>query len=195
MSQYHALVASLPTLLFDAPPPLSSDKLRYFCEGVLSAADSDTFSRARLDVWNGEPGSYPAVVRWYRWEISLRNALARTRAAARGVDAERYLKPIPKLSFENGGADTVECEAVARAAAAAPTPLAAQEILDRARWALLDGLELGHPFALDVVIARSLKLQILERRSRATEARGREALERIRASAGQKIRAGEAING
>ncbi len=195
MSQYHALVASLPTLLFDAPPPMSSEKLRYYCEGVLGAADAEAFSRARLDVWNAEPGSHPAVVRWYRWEISLRNALARARAAARGVDAERYLKPIPRLSFENGGADTVECEAVARAAASAPTPLAGEEILDRARWVLLDSLELGHPFALDVVIARSLKLQILERRSRATEARGRETLEHIRGAAGQKIRAGEAFNG
>jgi hypothetical protein len=195
LSRYHALVASLPTLLFDAQPPMSHEKLRYYCQGVLSAADSDAFSRARLDVWNREPGEHPAVVRWYRWEISLRNALVRARAAARGGDADRYLKPIPKLPFENGGADTVETEAVARAAVAASSPLAGDEILDRARWALLDGLELGHPFALDVVIARSLKLQILERRAAATEARGRAALERIRESAAEKIRAGEALHG
>ena len=195
MSRYYFLVASLPTLQYDQAPPFGHERLRWLCEGQLSAPDLDAFDRARLDVSQGDAGTRLAVLRWRRWEISLRNALARARAAARGTDAVRYVRPIPSLPYENSGADTVETEGVARSAVAAPNPMAAQDILDRARWALLDDLERGHPFTLDVVIARSLKLQLLERRGLAVAERGQEVLERIRGAAAQKIRAGEALNG
>ncbi len=194
MSRYYFLVASLPALQYDVAPPTSSESLRGACDDHLSPADMSSFAQARLDVWNGSPGTHPALLRWYRWEIALRNALAGARASARGADAERYLQRVPDLPVENSGADTVETEAVARAALGAPTPLAAQEIMDRARWSLFDSLELGHPFALDVVIAYALKLRLLERRALAAADRGRAVLERIRSSAVEKIRAGEAFN-
>ena len=194
MSQYYFLVASLPALQLDVPPPLSFERLRVLCADHLSAPDRAAFAQARLDVWNGHPDSQPALLRWYRWEIALRNTLARARAGSRGADAEPFLREIPNLSVENGGADTVECESVARAALAAATPLAGQETLDRARWSLFESLELGHPFSLDVVIAYALKLQLLERRALAAADRGREVLERIRGSAVEKIRAGEAFH-
>ncbi len=194
MSGYYFLVASLPALQYDVAPPLSSGRLRDLCADALSPADAAAFAEARLDVWNGSAGSQPALLRWYRWEIALRNALVRARASARGGDAERFLRPVPDLPVENSGADTVECEAVARGALGAPNPLAGQEVLDRARWALFDNLELGHPFALDVVIAYALKLQLLERRALAAADRGRAVLERIRGSAVEKIKSGEAFN-
>jgi hypothetical protein len=172
---------------------MSSQRLAELCAAHLSAGDADAFGRARLDVWNGSAGSHRALLRWYRWETALRNALARARASARGADAERYLRPLPDLPVENGGADTVECEALARAALAAATPLAGQEQLDRARWSLFDSLEIGHPFALDVLIAYRLKLGLLERRALAAGDRGREVVERIRGAAVEKIRAGEAF--
>lgn len=194
MSGYYFLVASLPALQYDVAPAVSSERLRALCADALSPADAEAFALARLDVWNGSAGSHPALLRWYRWETALRNALARARASARGLDAERYLRPIPDLPLENSGADTAECEIVARAALGAATPLAGQDILDRARWSLFESLELAHPFALDVVIAYALKLQLLERRALAAADRGREALERIRGAAVEKIRAGEAFH-
>jgi hypothetical protein len=194
LSLYYFLVASLPALQYDVAPAMTSQRLRALCADALGPADAETFAEARLDVWDGSAGSHPALLRWYRWEIALRNTLARARATARGSDAEGFLRPIPDLPVENSGADTVECEAIARAALSAATPLAGQEILDRARWSLLDSLELAHPFALDVVIAYSLKLQLLERRALAAADRGRDVLERIRGGAVEKIRAGEAFN-
>lgn len=194
MSLYYFLVASLPALQYDVSPPISVGRLRALCADALSPADADQFAQARLDVWNGSGGPHRALLRWYRWETALRNGLARARASERGGDAERYLRPIPELPVENSGADTVECESVVRAALGAATPQAAQEILDRARWTLMESLEQGHPFALDVVIAYTLKLQLLERRALAAAERGRAVLERIRASAVEKIRAGEAFN-
>ncbi len=194
MSLYYFLVASLPALQYDAPPLLNSERLGALCADALSPADAGVFARARLDVWNGSPGAHPALLRWYRWETALRNALARGRAAARGLDAERYLRPIPELPVQNSGADTAECEAVARAAMSAATPLAAQEILDRARWSLFESLEVGHPFALDVVIAYRLKLALLERRALAAAERGRAVVGRITGAALEKMRAGEAFH-
>lgn len=194
MSLYYFLVASLPALQYDAPPVLNSERLRALCAEALNPADAEVFARARLDVWNGSPGSHPALLRWYRWETALRNALARGRASALGLDAERHLRSIPDLPVQNSGADTAECEAVARAAMSAPTPLAAQEILDRARWSVLEGLETGRPFTLDVVLAYALKLQLLERRALAAADRGRAVVEAIRGAAVEKIRAGEAFH-
>jgi hypothetical protein len=194
LSRYYFLVASLPALQYDAPAAMSSARLRQACVDALSPQDAAAYDQARLDVRQGDPPEHPALLRWYRWEISLRNSLARARAAARGTDADRYLRPLPALAVENSGADTVETEAIARAALAAATPLAGQEILDRARWSLLDEIESRNPFALDVVVAYALKLQLLERRGLAAATAGRVVLERIRGAAVDKIRAGEAFN-
>jgi len=194
LSRYYFLVASLPALQYDVAPTVSSDRLRPLCDEHLTRADRDILRQARLDVWNGDGSLHPSLRRWYRWEISLRNSLARGRAHAKGADAEPYLRPVPSLSFENFGADTFECEALARSSLSAPNPLVAQDALDRARWALFDSLEFGHPFELDWLLAYALKLQLLERRAQASPERGLEALESIRAATVAKITAGEAFH-
>lgn len=216
MSRYYFLVASLPALEFDAPPPITSQQLRAMCAGELSPADLRAFAAARLDVGapptrrdrrshhrtaevfarldvGAPPTRHPAVLRWHRWETALRNALARERAQARGTDPEHHVRAVPPAAVQNGGADIAACDALAREALGQASPLAAADLLDRARWALLDDIERGHPFALDRVVAYALKLQLLERRASATAEGGREVLAHIRASAVETLTAGGGV--
>ena len=146
MSQYYFLVASLPMLQYDLPPGISSEGFGALCAEHLSPGDLATLPSASLRVWETEP-SHPLLVRWYRWEISLRNELVRLRAQARGLEAEGYLIEMPLLRQENAGADVVMCENLAREAFGQSDAGAAEELMNRGRWQFLEGLELGQGIA------------------------------------------------
>ena len=54
------------------------------------------------------------------------------------------------------------------------SPLQAEEALNLARWGYLDQLEAGHYFDIDKLVVYVLRLQLLERKARFDEQKGRE---------------------
>ena len=90
-----------------------------------------------------------------RWEISLRNTLARLRAAKLGQDPEAN---VVKYAAFDSSADTA-----ARNAFSLTDPMEKELALDRARWDFLDGLEWSHAFNFEALCIYRCKLMILEK--------------------------------
>jgi hypothetical protein len=86
------------------------------------------------------------------------------RAGKKGIDSEKY---IVSGSLETG---IIE---IAREAFAAPAPLDAELILNKARWEYLEMLEAGHYFDLGKLIIYFLRLQILQRKAQINTEKGK----------------------
>ena len=171
--QYFALKASLPMLLFDAAPPMSSeeflsrceaflapDRMKFLRELTLSPRElpdfEKDFKRAAIPSKKDIRTDDTRVMQLYsRWEISLRNTLARLRAAKLGQDPETN---VVKYAAFDSAADTA-----ARNAFILTDPMEKELALDRARWDFLDGLEWSHAFNFEALCIYRCKLMILEK--------------------------------
>ena len=182
MSQYYFLVASLPALIPDAPPPMSRQQLLALCEAQMSASDYPMVREAGLDAEGRPAHSSDVLLRWNRWEVSLRNALARLRALQLERDSEPYLREIE---------ESLEAADVAREAFGSDDPMEAERLLARARWSFLEELEVGHYFDTAKLIIYALKLQMLIRLASMTEERGKTEFARIGEAVRAKIHGGE----
>ena len=171
--QYFALKASLPMLLFDAAPPMSSeeflsrceaflapDRMKFLRELTLSPRELPDFERdfkraaipSKKDIRTDDT----RVMQLYsRWEICLRNTLARLRAAKLGQDPEAN---VVKYAAFDSAADTA-----ARNAFSLTDPMEKELARDRARWDFLDGLEWSHAFNFEALCIYRCKLMILEK--------------------------------
>ena len=171
--QYFALKASLPMLLFDAAPPISSEEFLSRCEAFLAPDRMKVlreltlsprelpdferdFKRAAIPSKKDIRTDDTRVMQLYsRWEISLRNTLARLRAAKLGQDPETN---VVKYAAFDSAADTA-----ARNAFSLTDPMEKELALDRARWDFLDGLEWSHAFNFEALCIYRCKLMILEK--------------------------------
>lgn len=161
-----SLLSSLPQLTLFEQPGITHGKFLFFCSSYfhgkrmellknLSLRPGSDDSAASGILRSFPSGSLPCA--YSRWEASLRNSLAKIRAAkipGRGL-AERL----------DAGYET-DADSAARRAYSAPDPLERERILDRARWEKLDELARSghcHAFTFDSVCAYSLKLQIAEK--------------------------------
>ena len=171
--QYFALKASLPMLLFDAAPPISSeeflsrceafltpDRMKFLRELTLSPRElpdfEKDFKRAAIPSKKDIRTDDTRVMQLYsRWEISLRNTLARLRAAKLGQDPEANV--VKYAAFDSAA------DAAARNAFSLTDPMEKEQALDRARWDFLDGLEWSHAFNFEALCIYRCKLMILEK--------------------------------
>lgn len=171
--QYFALKASLPMLLFDAAPPMSSeeflsrceaflapDRMKFLRELTLSPRElpdfEKDFKRAAIPSKKDIRTDDTRVMQLYsRWEISLRNTLARLRAAKLGQDPEANV--VKYAAFDSAA------DAAARNAFSLTDPMEKEQALDRARWDFLDGLEWSHAFNFEALCIYRCKLMILEK--------------------------------
>jgi hypothetical protein len=157
LTQYYYLVASLPMLMADGLPPLSSPAWLELCREHVAAADYALLSRisfAELDVRPGDPGVWSD---YSSWETALRNELALQRAQRLDLDPAPFLRP---ALFHAG------LSLVVKDALAAGSPMASESALDRRRWSYLEELETGTQFGMGRLIVYRLKLLLLERRNR-----------------------------
>ena len=160
--KYYALKASLPMLMFDSAPPLSSTEFMERCE-VWVKPDRMAVLRALTEIPREAPkpssrflpDNRKAMEHYRDWEIALRNALARLRAVRLGQDPESYLVPTDRYDSD--------AEAAARTAFNAADPLEKEKALDRARWDFLDGLEWKHTFDFSGLCIYRCNLLILEK--------------------------------
>jgi hypothetical protein len=162
---YYYLVASLPLLSYDAENFWSLEQFLDLCRQHLSARDRRIVEAASLVSLKPVLPTCATLEQWRVWEIGLRNQLLSLRAKRRGADETRYRVQSPEVLAAQG---------VARSAFAQESPLQAEEVLDRARWAHLDDLEVGHYFDVDKVVIYHLRLQILRRRALLEPAKGAE---------------------
>ena len=171
--QYFALKASLPMLMFDAAPPISSeeflsrcefylppDRMKFLRELTLSPRElpdfEKDFKRAAIPSKKEIRTDDTRVMQLYsRWEISLRNTLARLRASKLGQDPETN---VVKYAAFDSAADTA-----ARNAFSLTDPMEKELALDHARWDFLDGLEWSHAFNFEALCIYRCKLMILEK--------------------------------
>jgi hypothetical protein len=139
---YVYLVSSLPMLHFGAKPPISHEKFLDTCAGLISEDDIDALKDVRLE-------------KWHKFDMDLKNELVKIRAGRKHIDPAKYIR-------KDGYADP----SVARAAMNAyrtKSIIESEKALDHERWNFLDKISLGHYFDIEVLIAYSLKLQMLER--------------------------------
>ena len=85
--QYPYIVVSLPLLEFGAEVPMTPAELVEYCTGLVRPGDLAGLRLASAGRF--AELTEPAVRRYTRREVQLRNALARQRAGRAGVDADR----------------------------------------------------------------------------------------------------------
>jgi hypothetical protein len=158
---YHYLVASLPMLSLDAPPPFSSRDFLVRCGGVLKPKDLAVLEAVQ---GAGTVAGNAFVAAWTARETQTRNLIAQFRAARLGVDPRPFLR-------DHSGYDVALAQAVTDALAAA-TPVEREQALDQCRWSIAEELSLADPFGFASILAFAIKLRIAERWSRLTEAAG-----------------------
>ncbi|QKS27692.1 DUF2764 family protein [Accumulibacter sp.] len=171
---YHYLVASLPMLSLDTPPPFSSRDFLSHCHGVLKTSDLAVLEA----IVSGSVVIGNAVAAtWTARETQTRNLIAQFRAARLGVDPRPFLR-------DHSGYDVALAQAVTDALAAA-TPVEREQALDRCRWRIAEELSLADPFGFASILAFAIKLGIAERWARLTEAAGGRQAEALLAAMSQ----------
>ena len=164
---YYYLVASLPSVSLDDPSPIAEEELLDRCSRFLAAAEMDELKRILAGRY--DECVTPFALKWRHAETQLRNAVARARAASRGVEAAPYLK-------SHAGFDVALEKTVAEAFSKS-SPLEKEMELDRFRWRLLDDLVFAEAFEFSAVLAYALKLRIAARWAGRTDEAGRMRLE------------------
>lgn len=171
MASYYYFGTTLQSLSWRGVAPLSFETFLERCAIHLSARDLELLRKAPFTL--PDDGVPPSVARrsrlfgaYYRWELTLRNELARLRAGRLGVPAEKHVRP-----------GSVEWDGLraAQAAFQAESPLDGELVIERERWNVVERLQVGHYFDTEALAAYGLKLRILERLARFETERGRTA--------------------
>ena len=169
MSQYYYLVSSLPMLEFGMKMPLSYNDFLLLCQEQLSFRDMHTIERTSMSPCEDIEDPSSTLGEWKRFDITLRNELARFRASKKSKDPLEYIRgedsPDPFVS------------GFAHWAVSQDSPVDAELYLDRIRWDRIEGLQKGHYFDIDYLITYALKLQILERWQRINSVSGMQILQ------------------
>ena len=154
---YTYFIATLPTLSFREKPPFSYAEFLNKGREFISAQDLETLKKISSWLERGPKDiSLDVLKRWYDFDILLRNALVKLRAARKHQAVDKYLRP-QKEEISPYAAH------IALNAHKNPSLLEAEISLDDARWRFLDDLSFGHYFDRDFLIVYGLKLLISER--------------------------------
>ena len=154
-------------LTLEQDAPFSSEAFLENCEGVLSPGDQHDLALAVEG--RADESDSPFLRAWTARERQLRNAIVRSRAAARRVEPEAYLHP-------TDGFDVTTAQ-VAEEVIANEDPLRRERMLDLHRWHTIEELTGPASFDMDAVLAFALKLRMVERWAAMTEEAGRTNLE------------------
>ncbi len=163
MSNYYYTLASLPMLFFNEAPHISRERFEAVCTEQLDGADMKLLFDARFEGVSEDKSRNPVYSRYKRWEISLRNELAKLRGQSRGMEFEKFLIP---------GEGVIGIEDLAKETFTNPSPYEGMLKLYSARWEYLEELGINQFFNLEALTVYYLKLQILEKLLAYTKERG-----------------------
>ena len=166
---YYFLMASLPTLALDEPPPMSEAELKALCVEHLSARDYRALVALLSDGAEATKNRFVRI--WQDKETQLRNAMVRIRAARLQRDPELFLR-------ETAGSD-LSCERAAEDAYSKKTPLDREMALDRFRWEQADALAGLDPFTANAVLGYGLKFKLSSRWARIDREQGESQVEAL----------------
>ena len=157
-------------LFFGESLPISREDFLGLCREQLSKQDFLQLQAARIDSQDTAQADCPVIRQWRKWEVSLRNELAKLRGQEKNKDPEPYLIE----SEEVLGHFDLAKEAVSNT-----SPYEAETILYEARWNYLEDLGTNRFFTLESLIIYYLKLQILEKLALFDREKGSENFEEI----------------
>ena len=164
---YYYFVASLPYIIYGDKPPISSIEFREQCRNFLDKSDDDLIQYCCFDpkiIVEAEKPTGSAFIDFLLLRERILNlTLANLRAAK-----------LRRLPVGDPPQDIPRAEALAKTAFEMDDPLGAELMLDRARWSVLEELVGINYFHVNNIYAYLLKLQLLERKQRFTEAEGAE---------------------
>jgi Protein of unknown function (DUF2764) len=163
--RFYFLIASLPHLAWEEAPRLNVGSFLQLCRDTVPARFCRWLESAELFQDRPRPAPVPLLQRWYDREHALRNELARRRALRLEVEENRDLREAP---FDETAVRLAE------RVMNMESPWAAEEALDRARWAFLDELEVFHYFDFERLLVYGLKLRLWERRRTFDKEKGRD---------------------
>lgn len=151
-ANYYFTVASLPLLRPGIDPPLSWEEYVKMCGVELSEADRNKVSQLSLNP-DQIKESRGILFRWKEWETALRNSLVEVRSKAKGKPADDKREMVGLYRHDALMKQLVQFE----------SPLEAEVLIDKARWAFLEEEEMGHFFDLQILLVYGLKLLVLHR--------------------------------
>lgn len=160
---YYYTSATLPMLHYDSALSVSREDFLDICRRTMDKSDYASLETCSIGPAEGESDPAGLAGRYGRWETALRNALVRLRAKEQGLDEREFLRP---------GGEGFGVDEIAQAAVKTDSPLEAEHLLNRARWAFVDELSAGHIMDLEYLMGYYLQLQILERKESFREEEG-----------------------
>ncbi|MFH1877774.1 MAG: DUF2764 family protein [Candidatus Omnitrophota bacterium] len=151
--KYYYLTATLPYLSFGQEAALSRKDFLSECEKWLSPRDLRALVSADAHCYNDGCGDVPVLSEWKEFDMEIRRASARVRAAIK--KKEEYKVP-----------------EILKAVMAAPDPLEMELELEKIRWNFIEDKIPLYFFDLNRLILYYLQLQILIRMSRFNKDKG-----------------------
>lgn len=155
MSEYYYLIASLPAIGYDSEKTITIDAFLATCSEQLKSGDMEILKNAGIRNLEDTDTTCRSLYKWREWEKNLRNQLAELRSRRKGLDPDQYKRKCREF---------IDLKEFSQNVFNQESPLAAEEMLNKARWSYLDDLEFGHYFDMDRLVIYYLKLQLLVRK-------------------------------
>jgi len=143
-SKYYYLVSSLPLLQFDEKPTILIKEFLAECGKWVNLPELNILQGVNIDSSKMPFDNKQILKAWKAFDTCLRDDLSKARQIRQDSPDERL--PDSMLSVFNQ-----------------ETPFLMEREFARRQWSMLDELELGCYFDINVLIIYFLKLQILER--------------------------------
>ena len=170
MASYYYLIASLPMLRFDAPPPLSTAEFLDDCRRSLGTNDMElveTLVSGDIDSAGIDKNYF---LHWKEFLDQVRSTLHEQRTAKMVLAHDGK-----KSSVDND----IQIAETVRSAMQAENPLEAELILMNLYWRKADELSQSHVFDVDVLLTYAIQLGLLERKAMFTPMEGTAEFKRL----------------
>lgn len=151
------LLAELPRLELNMPPPLSHEELAEHVEmALIPPRYQAVLAQGENALSAGGSGkSASRIFREYQdFEVFLRQTIARKRAKEQGRE----------VAFEQSPEYRHDIVLAVDSAAAIADPLERERAIDKLRWQAIEEISAGHELDFDALCAYKLKLDLLIRR-------------------------------
>lgn len=157
MRRYWYLAATLPGLLFAAPPPIDDKEFLELCARTMDKEDFlevESVPEALKSATEQSRCRSAFLEKYVSWEKTFRNELSRLRARKMGRNEEAFFRPAKPADDASRSASL--CFSL-------EDPFQAELTLERERWNAIERYSSLSAFDLDFLFAYRLKLAINQR--------------------------------